>query len=279
MHEKLRVLCVDDEENILRALQRLFFDAPYDVIAAASGDEGLRLLETTPSVQVVISDYRMPGMNGAHFLRAVSERWPDTVRILLSGYADVASVIDAVNEGSIYRFVPKPWNDDELKVSVANAMERWRLGRENKELTERLSKANVDLQALNVILQERITDEVVLLKKQNKMLESSGEVLNALPLAVACLDGDGWITYYNRAAGRLFSWTDDNMIYMPRDKAFPAPVNDRIGECMKSGSGSVYLEVNGKRFTARSERAVNGAAPGTVLIFEECSAEPARRTA
>jgi CheY-like chemotaxis protein len=279
MSNERRILCVDDEEGVLKALKRLFFEEDCDVRTATSGEEGIRILESTPDIQVIISDYRMPGMNGVLFLRAVSARWPETVRILLSGYSELKAVIEAVNEGRIYRFVSKPWNDDELKIAVTNAMERWRLARRNEDLAKQLQKANEDLLALNTILQERITDEVTALRERNRNLEEAGAVLDALPQAIACLDGDGWITYYNRAANELFSWGNTNMKYVPRTKAFPGNLNDLIVSSMNNGGASAPLEINGKTVLARSGRTTEHGKPGVILMFGEYSAEAARRTA
>src|SRR5664279_3494055 len=125
MEEQIRILLVDDEKNVLKALERTFLDEEYEILKASSGIDGLSILESVSPVQVVISDYRMPEMNGVDFLREVCKKWPDTVRIVLSGYADTASIVSAINEGEIYKFISKPWNDDELKVAIANALERY----------------------------------------------------------------------------------------------------------------------------------------------------------
>ena len=124
MTENVTILCVDDEANVLKSLKRLFLDEDYEILTAESGSEGLVLLEQRQQpVQVVISDYRMPEMDGVAFFKEVHDRWPDTVRIVLSGYADTAAVVAAINEGQVYRFIPKPWNDDELKVTIAKAVD------------------------------------------------------------------------------------------------------------------------------------------------------------
>ncbi|MDA0191736.1 MAG: response regulator, partial [Proteobacteria bacterium] len=108
-----RLLCVDDEPNILSALRRLFRQGGYDVVVAGSGAEGLLRMEEG-SFDLVISDMRMPEMDGARFLEQVRRRWPDTVRILLTGYADISSTVEAINKGEIYRYLSKPWNDDDV---------------------------------------------------------------------------------------------------------------------------------------------------------------------
>src|SRR5208282_108119 len=93
MSEQIRILFVDDERNVLRSLERTFLDEDYEILTASSGAEGLSVLKSVSQVQVVISDYRMPEMTGVEFLREVCKGWPDTVRIVLSGYADTASIV------------------------------------------------------------------------------------------------------------------------------------------------------------------------------------------
>ncbi|HEX9023459.1 MAG TPA: response regulator [Geobacteraceae bacterium] len=149
MDERVRILLVDDETNVLRSLQRTFLDDDYEIITAASGVRGLSVLEELSPIQVVISDYRMPEMNGIEFLREVCRRWPETVRIVLSGYADTGVVISAINEGEIYKFIPKPWNEDELKIAIRNALERHSLNKKNIELTEALAAAKDELNRVN----------------------------------------------------------------------------------------------------------------------------------
>jgi two-component system NtrC family sensor kinase len=138
MNEPIRLLFVDDEENILRSIERMFHDAGYTILTAKSGQEGLAILEAGPPAQVVVSDYRMPGMSGVEFLRAVARRWPDTVRMVLSGYADTPAVIGAINEGGIFKFISKPWNDDELRLAVANAATLYFLQHRIAELLKEL---------------------------------------------------------------------------------------------------------------------------------------------
>lgn len=115
------LLLVDDEENILRALTRVLRRDGYRILTACCAQDGLRLLAQEPEVAVVISDQRMPGMTGAEFLGLVKDRHPATVRIMLSGYTDLRSVTDAVNEGAIYKFLTKPWDDDALRATVREA--------------------------------------------------------------------------------------------------------------------------------------------------------------
>ncbi|RJX26231.1 MAG: response regulator [Desulfurivibrio sp.] len=123
MSEQVKILLVDDEPNVLRALKRLFIDEDYEIITAASGEEGLSMLEKEYPVQLILSDYQMPSMDGVDFLKRVCQKWPQTIRIVLSGYADMATIVAALNEGQIYKFIAKPWDDNELKVTIAKAIE------------------------------------------------------------------------------------------------------------------------------------------------------------
>lgn len=133
----VKILCVDDEPNILSALRRTLTSFGYNVIAAKSGQEGLKLLQQEP-VQLVISDMRMPGMDGVSFLEYVSVRWPDTVRVLLTGYSSLDSTIDAVNRGHVYCYIAKPWDDDDLKVTVSQALSYHDVLMENKRLADQV---------------------------------------------------------------------------------------------------------------------------------------------
>jgi response regulator RpfG family c-di-GMP phosphodiesterase len=115
-----KLLCVDDEQFILSALQRLF-KSQYEVLTAGSGQAAVKLLEQTP-VDVVISDQRMPGMTGVDLFKHIRETSPSTMRVLLTGYADLPATIEAVNSGEVFRYVTKPWNNDSLRMTVALAM-------------------------------------------------------------------------------------------------------------------------------------------------------------
>ncbi|WP_054694833.1 response regulator [Geotalea toluenoxydans] len=149
MDETVRILCVDDERNVLRAIERMFIDEDYEIITASSGEEGLEKLSSSENVHVIISDYRMPGMNGVEFLKKACSLRPETIRIVLSGYADTAAVVAAINEGEIYRFIPKPWNEDELRMTIAKAVEMFALHRENAKLSEELHAKSLALEHLS----------------------------------------------------------------------------------------------------------------------------------
>ncbi len=128
-----KILFVDDEENVLKAMCRIFRRENYTLLTANSGVEALELLQKEP-VHVVISDHQMPGMTGADLLRKIKALYPQTIRIMLTGHADVNAIMGAVNEGAVYKFITKPWNDEDLRLTVSLALEQYDLIQENKAL-------------------------------------------------------------------------------------------------------------------------------------------------
>jgi putative nucleotidyltransferase with HDIG domain len=167
-----RLLVVDDEPSILNAIKRVFRGQGYEVLTATSGKAGLALLEGE-RVAVVISDMRMPEMNGAEFLEQVFVHWPDTKRILLTGYADATATIAAINRGKIWRYVAKPWNDDELILTVQQALAHRDLLNENARLTELTRQQNEELRVLNAGLEQKVAERTAELVEANAALHES----------------------------------------------------------------------------------------------------------
>lgn len=167
-----RILCVDDEPSILSALRRLFRTQGYTVFVAGSGQEGLDLLAKEP-IDLVISDMRMPHMDGAQFLEQVFAHWPDIKRILLTGYADASSTIAAVNQGKIWSYISKPWNDGELLMDVQQALAHSRLAREHAALSELTERQNEELRHLNAGLEQKVAARTAELQQMLGMLEST----------------------------------------------------------------------------------------------------------
>ncbi len=128
-----RVLVVDDEVNICNALRRSLRKEGYEILVANEPAQGLEILKTE-KVDLVLSDHLMPNMTGLEFLTIVRDRHPDTVRILLTGHADMETAIKAINDGQVYRFLTKPWDDVELKVTLYLAFEHLELQREHRRL-------------------------------------------------------------------------------------------------------------------------------------------------
>lgn len=144
---KHTILCVDDERDNVEALERIF-RKKYKVLKATSGKEALELLDKQ-SVSLIISDQRMPGMTGVEFLTKSLKTHPESVRILLTGYTDIESVIAAINSGQIYRYVTKPWDPRELEAAVDRAIERYEMAALLKEKNAELEKALKELKSLD----------------------------------------------------------------------------------------------------------------------------------
>lgn len=166
------LLLVDDEASILNALKRLFRREGYRILTAESGQQALDMLRQADTpVSLIISDQRMPGLNGAEFLEQSVAICPDSVRFLLTGYSDMDAVVDAVNKGKIHRYLTKPWNDADIVLLVREALSHVELKLENLRLTELTQRQNKELADLNKHLEETVNQRTWALKYQNKMLE------------------------------------------------------------------------------------------------------------
>ena len=144
MADKITVLYVDDEENNLFSFKATF-RIKYNVLTAISGDEALKILDSKP-VHIIITDQRMPEMTGVEFLEKVLEKYPDPMRILLTGYADMGAVVDAVNKGKIFHYLAKPWNEEELDLTINRAYEKYLEKVSLKDMNDKLSTSNDQLE-------------------------------------------------------------------------------------------------------------------------------------
>jgi len=156
------LLFVDDEKNILNSLRRLFRTQGYTIHVAESGAAGLEVLREHP-VDLIISDMRMPGMDGAQFLEAAAKERPRAVRILLTGGTDLGATIAAINHGRIHRYIAKPWEDTEITLTVRQALQTKRLQEDKERLTALLQSKNEELLELNSSLEEKVrrrTEEI-----------------------------------------------------------------------------------------------------------------------
>ncbi len=144
--KKINILYIDDEQNNLISFKATF-RIKYNVYTAISGEEAKKVLESNP-IDIIITDQRMPNMTGVEFLESILEKYPDPMRILLTGYADMNAVIDAINKGKIFHYLTKPWNEEELDMTIKRAYDVYRLKMDEKELTEKLGVTNEQLEFL-----------------------------------------------------------------------------------------------------------------------------------
>jgi DNA-binding NtrC family response regulator len=138
------VLYVDDEINNLNSF-KASFRRDFEIYTASSAKEGRKILDNN-EIGVIITDQRMPVMTGIEFLESILSVYPDTIRILLTGFSDINAVMDAINRGQVYKYLVKPWQNDELKMYIENALEIYHLRKENRDLARKLQLANIELE-------------------------------------------------------------------------------------------------------------------------------------
>jgi response regulator RpfG family c-di-GMP phosphodiesterase len=170
------VLLVDDEINVLNALRRVLRPCSYEVLTAENGDTAIAQFESRP-IDLIVSDMRMPGMSGAQLLAQVHERWPTTMRILLTGYADIESAISAINNGGIFRYISKPWNELDLIATLQQALEISGLQHEKNRLEKLTHAQNEELRELNASLEEKVKKRTEELQIANQEISLAMEKL------------------------------------------------------------------------------------------------------
>ncbi len=196
------ILCVDDEPSILNALKRLFRKERYQILAATDAEKAFKLM-ARHTVHLVLCDNRMPGISGIDFLGKIKEMYPDTIRIILTGYTEVNSITDAINRGSIYKFLLKPWNDQSLKLEIRQALEQFNLTQINKQLNQKVLQQNVVLRQMNEDLEAAVHKRTRELEIQNQALELSRAILEDIPIGIIGVSLEGTIVLINRKASNL----------------------------------------------------------------------------
>ncbi|MBF9002743.1 HD domain-containing phosphohydrolase [Vibrio nitrifigilis] len=166
---KLTLLLLDDEADILKTLTRVL-RLDYNVVSFNEGEDALAYLKDNEAA-IIISDMRMPQMDGAKFLSIAKELRPGSVRILLTGYSDMESTVRAVNEGGIHTYLAKPWDNEGLKLTVAKAAEFYRLTQERDQLTNKLEQKNIELASFNQQLETKVLQRTKALREANQSLE------------------------------------------------------------------------------------------------------------
>jgi CheY-like chemotaxis protein len=253
-----RLLVVDDEDAILETMSFTFMD-DYEVITTNDARRGLEILVEKAPVAVVLTDQRMPHMTGVEFLREVYARHPDTVRIMLTGFADSDATIQAINDGHIYAYLDKPWEPAELKQTVKNAVEHFSLTVENRRLIENLGRANQFLEA----------------------------VMDRFDVGAIALDTAGIIQAINQAARKYLEMEDDPMgigigeILVRQGLENVAEAVAGVSEEMSGSFEDLEVGIAGEshklRISSRSLESREGDRLGRVILFKEISHEPLRR--
>ncbi len=253
-----RIVVVDDEEAILETMSFTFMDE-YEVLTTTDAHEALRLVGENQPVHVVITDQRMPGMTGVELLKAVYEQYPETMRIMLTGFADGDATLKAINEGHVYAYISKPWEPEELKQVVRRATEHSKLAAENRRLVGDLEGAVSIMQA----------------------------VMDRLEMGAIAIDRDHLVRAINQPALGLLRCSGADPIGRPIDDLLGSVGLADLGASVRGlqeehGSfEDVDLRTDGKghqiRISSENLPSENGGSLGRVILFKEISHEPLRR--
>jgi len=184
--EKACILFVDDEKHNLTAFKSAF-RRNYDVFLANSAEEGLKILRDNP-IKVIITDQRMPGMTGIELLEKIIPTYPNAIRMILTGFSDVEAIINAINTGQVYRYITKPWNKNELKITIDNALEAYHLREENKTLIQNLQAANEGLEDKVQKRTQEIEQYLGIVKKQWDGIQASISYAQRIQTAILPLE-------------------------------------------------------------------------------------------
>ena len=206
------ILIVDDEPNILNSLSRLLEEEDYVAYRGNSGQEGLAILESTRSIGVVLSDQRMPQMTGTEFLRAAKEKFTFKVRMILSGYSELQTLTEAINEGSIIKFICKPWDDDQLLKAISEAFEYYELSERNRILSQELIDTNRQLEKLNSELESKVNEKTHNLQLHIASLRVHQEALEHFPFGVLALDNELSVVLENARSRSTLTRTENSSL-------------------------------------------------------------------
>lgn len=198
------ILCVDDEPGIARAIRRILKTEPVNVLIAASGPEGLDILRKQ-TVSLILTDYRMPEMNGIEFLEQAAPLCPDAFRMILTGYAEAHVLVEAVNRGQIYKILYKPFQEEDIKLTVRSGLEHHARNCENRVLLEELAQRNKQLAILNQKLKTGLEGTKADLTISSTALGMAQQLLNEIPAAVIGMEPSGQIVFANRLANIWFA--------------------------------------------------------------------------
>jgi signal transduction histidine kinase len=184
MEPDITVLFVDDEAEVIRALARVIRQEPYTAIFAGSGQEALNMMATQP-VHVIVTDLKMPQMDGTQLLELVSRRFPLTIRLVLSGLDDSGSIMDAIRAGQIYRYILKPWDSHELRLTIRQAIELYKLQEEKRRLVAEIERHNRQLEDT---VRKR-TEQLLQVRRQAEIGKYASELVHNLNNPIHCIGG------------------------------------------------------------------------------------------
>ena len=229
------LLIVDDEEEVTKSLKRIF-RKQYNVRSATSAEEGLDIMDEV-TVHVVISDQRMPGMKGTEFFKEVKDRHPKAVRMILTGYSDLDAVVNAINEGQVYRYITKPWEPDQLNAIVKDSFDRYRLRAENDRLMKELEQANETLEL-------RVAERTEALAKAKDRIAANEAryrlIFEHSPLGIFHFDEKGLLTACNPKMIEIMGISKDQIVGFDLSRRLNNPhMKAALEQCFSGNSGTV----------------------------------------
>lgn len=209
----VKVLLVDDDQTILLLLQRLLAREAFQVLVAGSGGEGLEVLQSQAEIGVIVSDLKMPGMDGVRFLEQAKQIVPLAVRIILTGYADLPTTVEAINRGGASLFIAKPWEEQPLLLTLREAVRTYTVQRQNAALIEMVNRQNDELTRWNQHLEKLVLEQTAKIRQQKDQLQARGDslqkltdefhaILNGIPDSLLHLSADLEIRWANYGAAR-----------------------------------------------------------------------------
>lgn len=201
---RTRVVFVDDEPNVLNSMRRLFRGKAWEQLFLSSAEEALDALASVNGADVVVTDQRMPNMSGADLLRIVRYKYPWCARIVLSGYTDLPSVLEIINDGSAQRFLSKPWEDKVLLDVVTESVESIEIRRQNEYFRAIVNTKNIDLKVSDYFEEKKKDSDEVFVRSRMAM-----ELLDAAPVGVVAASEAEIIEFANQAARRILGVSEE----------------------------------------------------------------------
>ena len=216
-----KILFVDDEENILKALRRLLRKSPYETFFKSSGQEAIECLKSN-EISILVTDMRMPKMNGVELIMEANKICPLAIKTILSGYSDINDIMKAINSGHVHNYIKKPWNESELIISLMNAAELYEKRVNEKKLINELDLKNNELLELNKNLEKKVNERTWELNANNLILNSiiEGDDQKKIMLRIIGLlskiSGNKKVAIYDHESSILFGShfiTEDSKIF------------------------------------------------------------------
>ena len=235
------ILCVDDEQNILHSLKRLLRKEDYRLLTATSGADGLKMLKEN-DIHLVVSDQRMPEMSGTEFLAKVKENYPEIIRIVLTGYTEVDAITESINKGHIYKFILKPWNDQNLKLEIKQGLEQYELMQSNRRLNQKVVQQNEELKRVNDNLEGLVQKRTMELEIQNQALELSHAILEDLPIPIIGISSEMMIVLINSKAQTLSFDNGSVEVGMRLSEFFSSDLEEKITDVLTANTCDTFKE-------------------------------------